>query len=389
MQVGERWGLRRREIALIFAFWTFMAVLSVANRVIDPRGPGLHLVPPSVPIVLTVFESYLWAALTPLVFRLASRLSLGRRNWLWRLPLLLGVGLALALLVHLTVGVVRTELLEGVPRRGQGAGLLPGIRRLWFLNDFIIYLGVLSAGFAREYFRRYEARSQEAIRLQAEAAALQAQLAEAQLATLRMQLNPHFLFNTLHAISALVGRDPAGVRRMISLLGDLLRLTLESGPAERTVEQELAFIGRYLEIMRVRFEGRLRVDIVLEPAARDALVPTLILQPLVENAVKHGVSRVLGEARIEVAARRVGDRLRLSVRDTGPGLPATGAPVRSRGIGLANTEARLRQMYGEDQRLSLQTVDTGGAVAEVEIPYRAAPAEASRPVEAAGVGHER
>jgi two-component system LytT family sensor kinase len=388
MHAEERWALRRREIGLILAFWTFLAILSAANRLIDPRGPGLHLLPPSVPIVLTLFESALWAALTPLVFRLAARSSLSRTNWLWRLPLLLAVGLVLALAVHLLVRVVRLELLEAVPRRGEsGAGLLPGIRRLWFLNDFIIYLGVLAAGFAREYFRRYEARSQEAIRLEAEAAALRAQLAEAQLASLRMQLNPHFLFNTLHAISALVGRDPAGVRRMISRLGELLRSTLESGPAERTVEEELAFIGRYLDIMQVRFEGRLRVETVLDPAAQDALVPALILQPLVENAVKHGVSRLQGEGHIEVAARRVGDRLRLSVRDSGPGLPAGAG--RPRGIGLENTEARLRQMYGQDQRLSLQAADTGGAVAEVDIPYRTAPAGAARPVEAAGASHER
>src|SRR5207237_6560655 len=124
--------------------------------------------------------------------------------------------------------------------------------RFVFINDFIIYLGVLSAGFAREYFRRYEARKEEAVRLSAEAASLRAQLAEAQLSSLRMQLNPHFLFNTLHAVSALVDRDPAGVRRMIARLGELLRSTLEEGgEAERTLEREMAFLERYLEIMQV------------------------------------------------------------------------------------------------------------------------------------------
>jgi signal transduction histidine kinase len=369
--------LSRREIALILAFWTFLALLSMANRVLDPRGPGLHVVPPSVPILLTLWETALWAALTPAVFWLAARFPPGRRNGLWRVPLLLVVGVVLALGVNFAVSLVRTELLEAVPRRGDVPLPIPSIRRFWFLNDFVVYLGVLAAGFARENFRRYEARHQEALRLRAEAAALQAQLAEAQVATLRMQLNPHFLFNTLHAISALVGRDPAGVRRMIARLSELLRSTLDdSGGAERTVEQELAFIRRYLEIMQVRFQGQLAVETVVEPAARDALVPTLILQPLVENAVKHGVGQRRGAGRIEVEARVVGDRVRLSVRDNGPGPgPRTdAAPGASTGIGLRNTEDRLRQMYGDDHRLAVEPAEEEGTRVVVEVPRRTAPA---------------
>ena len=369
------WRLGRQEVVLILAFWTFLAVLSAANRLVDPRGPGVHIVPPSVPIVLTVFESALWAALTPLVFRLAARFSLTRSNWMWRVPMLIGVGLVLALAVHSAIVLLRMELLEGLPRRPD-SGLLRGILRLWFLNDFILYLGVLAAGFAREYFRRYETRRKEALRLTAEAAGLQAQLAEARLAALRTQLNPHFLFNTLHAISALVGRDPAGVRRMIARLSELLRSTLEERSALRTVEREMDFIARYLEIMQVRFEGKLQVETVIEPAARDALVPTLILQPLVENAVGHGVAKVRGAGRVEVTARRVGDRVRLTVRDNGPGWPEGGPSAAGRGIGLRNTEARLRQMYGDGQRFLLENAEEGGARAVVEVPYRAgAPAE--------------
>jgi LytS/YehU family sensor histidine kinase len=258
---------------------------------------------------------------------------------------------------------------------------MPSIRRLWFLNDLVMYLGVLAAGFAREYFRRYEARNQEALRLRAEAAALQAQLVEAQLSSLRMQLNPHFLFNTLHAISALVGRDPAGVRRMIARLSELLRSTLqEKGSAERTVEQELAFIGRYLEIMQVRFQGKLAVDTRVDAEARDALVPTLILQPLVENAVKHGVGRREG-GRIELTARRVDGRVRLAVRDDGPGPAAreSAAVEGATGIGLQNTEARLRQMYGDEQRLLVEAGPEGGTVVVVEVPYRPGEAAAAVP----------
>jgi signal transduction histidine kinase len=381
MAPGTAWRLGGREVGLILAFWTFLSLLSIANRLIDPRGPGLHVVPPSVPIFLTLAETGLWAALTPLVFWLAARFSPGRRTWPWRLALLLLIGLVLALGVHLVVNLVRTELLENVPRRPDAPGVMPGIRRLWFLNDFIVYLGVLSAGFAREYFRRYEARNQEALRLRAEAAALQAQLAEAQVAALRMQLNPHFLFNTLHAISALVGRDPAGVRRMIARLSELLRSTLEeSGSAERTVERELEFVRRYLEIMQVRFQGKLDTRTVLDPAASDARVPTLILQPLVENAVKHGVSKRRGGGSIEVEARRHGARVRLTVRDNGPGpTPADAGRAANTGIGLHNTAERLRQMYGDEQRLSVEPAGGEGTLAVVEVPYRAAAVQAAAP----------
>jgi signal transduction histidine kinase len=384
-----RWRLGRREVGLIAAFWLFLALLSIANRVLDPRGPGLHVVPPSVPIVLTLVATGLWAVLTPPIFYLAARFPPGRTTWVWRLPLLLAVGLALTLLVHLAVSLARTELFEVVPRRGDPLSLTPGVRRLWFLNEFIIYLGILAAGFAREYFRRYEARQEEALRLRAEAAALQAQLAEAQVAALRMQLNPHFLFNTLHAISALVGRDPSGVRRMIARLSELLRSTLEeSGRAERTVERELAFIDRYLDIMQVRFQGKLEVKTTLDRAARDALVPTLILQPLVENAVKHGVAKRRGAGRIEVEARLAGDRVRLSVTDNGPGLaPARPGEGATAGIGLRNTEARLRQMYGEAQRLSVEPASEGGTRAVVELPFRAAP-EHERPRALSPAAHD-
>jgi signal transduction histidine kinase len=360
--------LRGREIALILAFWTFLAILMTANRLTDPRVQDRQLFPPSPPVLVTIFEAYLWATLTPLIFSLAARFPLGTRQWWWRLPALLAVGLALAFLVSTATMLFRTEFLD-IPRRRPGP--VPLLDRFLFLNDFIMYLGVLAAGFARDSFRRYQARNQEAARLQAEAAALRAQLAEAQLASLRMQLNPHFLFNTLHAVSALVDRDPAGVRRMIARLSELLRSTLEEGTRpERTVEEEIAFLRRYLDILQVRFQGKLEVDIDVDPGARDALVPTLVLQPLVENAVKHGVGSVRGGGRIEVRARRQGHRVTLSVRDNGPG-PAPGASIDG-GVGLRNTQARLRALYGDDQSLSLTAAEQGGALARIDLPYRAA-----------------
>ena len=382
-EAGPIRGLRAREIALIVAFWTFLAVLITANRLTDPRAADRPVAPASGPILLTLFEAYLWAALTPVIFWLARRFSLTRRQWFGRLVLLLAVGAGLALFVTLATTFLRNEVLE-IPRRTR-SGPMPLIERFLFFNDFIMYLGVLAAGFARDYFRRYEARNQEAARLQAEAADLRARLAEAQLASLRMQLNPHFLFNTLHAISALVDRDPAGVRRMIARLSELLRSTLEEGAQpERTLERELAFLSRYLEIMQLRFQGKLEVALDIDPEARAALVPTLILQPLVENAMKHGIANVRGGGRIDVRARREGDRLILSVRDTGPGPAAAAGGGPSTGVGLRNTGERLRQMYGEADALSLRPAEGGGAIAEIRMPYRPSADAEAPPVARAG-----
>jgi len=210
------------------------------------------------------------------------------------------------------------------------------------------------------------------VRLQAETARLQAQLAEARLSALRSQIDPHFLFNTLNAVSALVERDPRGVRRMIARLSELLRHSLEgAGEPVVTLRQELAFADRYLEIMRIRFQGSLEVEQRVDDEVCDALVPNLVLQPLVENAVKHGLGRLRGIGKIEIEARREEGRVVLRVRDNGPGMDGA-APARE-GVGLRNTRERLAQLYGADAALTLRTPDGGGFEAEVRLPWRAAP----------------
>jgi LytS/YehU family sensor histidine kinase len=262
------------------------------------------------------------------------------------------------------------------------------VRRARLLNDLIMYTGVLAAGIARDYFRRYHARRQEAVRLQAEAARLQAeaaqlqaQLVSARLAALRTQINPHFLFNTLHAVSTLVERDPRGVRRMIARLSELLRFTLEGAEEQEIpLERELSYLDRYLEIMQIRFQEALDVDTRVESSVLDALVPTLILQPLVENAVKHGTSKVNRPGRIEISGRRDGERLILLVRDNGPGL---GGALAEEGIGLRNTRDRLAQLYGADAALVLRSAEGGGTVAEVSLPYHT-----SADLRASGEGFE-
>ncbi len=385
----EPLAFRRVDLLLIFGFWTFIALLTAANALLDPRGRSVLTWFAGAPFALAFTTSYLWAVLTPLIFWMVSRFTVERRSWLARALLFFAVGVLVSIFVDISVGWLRVNVFHILPRRPP-AELTPitRITRFWFMNEFLVYVAVLAAGFARAYFLRYRARREEAMRLQAHAAQLQAQLADARLAALRTQLDPHFLFNTLHAVSALVEHDPRGVRRMIARLSELLRHTLEgTQEPEITLEQELALLQRYLEIMEIRFRGRLQVEMHVAPDVRGALVPNLILQPLAENAIKHGVSKIDGTGRIEVHAARDGDRLVLSVRDNGPGLSDQAA--HAEGLGLRNTRQRLQELYGLQYSATLRELDRGGVCAEIILPYHARIATSNTPAAVPVTGSRR
>jgi two-component sensor histidine kinase len=355
------------EAGLVVAFWTLMAVLMVSSRLLDARRPDpeprlLHFI---------FFRSYLWAVLTPLVFWVSHKFSIERPDW----PIRVGGHLFVALLVGAVVDMIGDAFVFYYVQppwldEGDTFNTLEDLFELDFLYEFAIYLAVLTAGFARDYFLRYQERQREATQLRAQTAELQGQLAEARLQALRMQINPHFLFNTLHAISTLVERDPGGVRRMIARLSELLRYTLEETDTQEVpLDQELDFLEGYLEIQRIRFQGRLDVEEDVPEETRKALVPNLILQPLVENAIKHGASQIEGEGRILIQARRAGDRLQVSVHDNGPGLSAGSGDGAPRGFGLRNTQERLESLYGDDQELALVPSESGGLVARITLPF--------------------
>jgi len=195
------------------------------------------------------------------------------------------------------------------------------------------------------------------------------QLAEARLHVLSAQLQPHFLFNALHAISALIWEDQARAERLLARLSEMLRLTLRSGTrVETTLAEELALLQRYAEVQEARYGDRLQVSFEVEPGVRGALVPRLILQPLVENAIRHGVTRRITPGRVDVRAWEREGKLHLVVRDDGVGL-RTGVPVRE-GVGLSITRERLRQLYGAEQRCELASVPEGGAVCSLSFPLR-------------------
>ncbi|MEO8452706.1 MAG: histidine kinase, partial [Gemmatimonadota bacterium] len=359
-------ALSRRELLLIFAFWTAYAILTVATWFLSPAGNA----PPfrAEFVAVAFFDAYLWAVLTPLLFWLTARFAETSLRAGWKVLLLFVIGLVLVLAVSTVIEQVHRWLL---PRPGRPGG--QRFSSIRYLSNLTTYFAVLAAGTARAYFERYQARRAEATKLEADSAQLQTQLAEARLETLRSQLNPHFLFNTLNAVAALVERDPKGVRRMIARLSELLRSTLEgSAEPEIPLSRELDLLRVYLEIMTIRFQGLLETTVDAAPEILDALVPNLILQPLVENAMKHGVSRAEAGGRIEVVARRVGDELVVTVRDSGPtGENADGAALVQEGIGLglSNTRQRLQRLYGTHQRFSLAPAENGGMIAEVVVPY--------------------
>ena len=228
------------------------------------------------------------------------------------------------------------------------------------------FLTVAAAAHALEARSRAHERELEAERIRS-------QLAESRFGALTAQLQPHFLFNTLQGISTLIMRDPVAADRMLASLSDLLREVLRRGD-KREVElgEELRVLEPYLDISRIRFGDRLTVTVNVDDETRCALVPFFVLQPLVENALHHGISSHAGAGRIEIEAREFGGRLLLTVTDDGPG---TALPDAGRGIGLANTRARLQELYGSEHSLELRRPTEGGFRVSVAIPYRVREAE--------------
>lgn len=310
-----------------------------------------------------------WAALTPAILWTARRWRLERGSGVRRLvphfvamlcagPVSIVAAYSLHLLVFTALGLI--------PPDGAAAWIAqrrPGI--VWgTLTGFLYYWILIGVYHAIVYQRLYRAEK-------VAAAEVAAQLAQARLDSLAMQLQPHFLFNTLNSISVLTAEDPQKANRMLLRLSELLRLTLD-GTAKHEVSlgEELLFLERYLEIQRVRFEDRLAVVFEIEPAARAARVPCLLLQPLAENAIRHGIEQDPGGGTLTVLARRSGDDLKLEVRDNGRGLREA-AGVRD-GLGLVNTRARLSQLYGARQRLEVNAPASGGVCVAITLPFRTA-----------------
>ena len=305
-----------------------------------------------------------WAAYTPLVLWAGRRWPLGGSSLARVIPRHLGFMLIIApaqistsyalhylglwLTGNQPPGTFGTALT--VLQSGLVWGTLSGSLYYWVL------LGLRAAFVYQRMYQEQRVTSAE----------LERRLTEASLEALRLQVHPHFLFNTLNAISAFIEADPDRARRMIARLGELLRRTLDGGTAaELPLARELELLAPYLEIQRIRFGDRLAIELDVSDAVASVPIPTLMLQPLVENAVEHGIKRTLDRACVRLSAERAGDRLRLEIADNGPG-PTGG----SEGVGLANTRARLEGLYGDGARFELRAVETGGTVVTIELPFR-------------------
>ena len=350
--------LAARGLAIL-ALWTLYAFFAASQNFMSRSysGGDMQFMPS---LKFSGLDAYLWAALTPVAFLLAGRLVISRANWWWAGPVLLIAGIAIGVL-HLIV-FVRLLPLAGYRTtfRARQTVLVTKLH-----SDVLTCWMLFAVRHGIEYYRRYRVRELAASRLQAK-------LAVAQLEVLKMQLQPHFLFNTLHAITALMYRDVEGADRMVTRLSDFLRLTLDSaGVQEVTLKREMEYLDKYLEIEQVRFGERLEVRRTVEPGTLDLLVPNLVLQPLVENAVRHGIAPRASGGRIDVIARESAGKLAIEVCDDGPGA----AEIRE-GVGISNTRARLEQLYGPAARLDLANAPGGGFRARLDIPAHTEPLHA-------------
>lgn len=322
---------------------------------------------------------YVWAALTPAILYMGRRFRLG---WPNRGVAILAHGTAIIAATTLNA-VVNTFVRRIVLSAEHGIFWLQVHESFSIMLPVcvIVYIGSILASYSKAVTRKYQARDMEAARLSA-------QLAEARLAALRMQLNPHFLFNSLNAIAGLVREhDNRAAVRVLAQLSDVLRHVLStSSVGEGPLREELEFIGEYLDIERVRFPERLHVTWHVEDETKEALVPSLILQPIVENALKHGIHQRSARGHIHIAATREGAVLRLVVRDDGRGFGSE-HPTGPFGVGLTNTRARLEQLYGARGRLSLGNTVHGGAEVMIELPYRLASTAANSPAPSRGAIH--
>jgi signal transduction histidine kinase len=345
------------------AVWIVLSLISASQRYADSLQT-------SSPVGFSVFLywslaiwSY-WALVTPLIFRLGERIPLGRGR------------LGLATLAHFALGLLfglsHIALFAGLGVLfGQSrAGATPtfvvefgrGLRAFLYV-ELIIYWAILGAAVARDSFRKYRER-------EARAGELEAQLGQARLEALRMQIRPHFLFNALNTVAMLVRnneRDRAV--QMVAGIGELLRSSLDDSPEQEVpLAAELGFVRRYLSIEEFRFPDRLRVEVDVPEELLSAEVPNLILQPLVENAIRHGVAKSSSSSFVRISARRQNGWLELAVEDDGPGLPAGWQPSAASGVGLRNVRARVEQLYGSRQEFVIQNVAPKGAAARLRIP---------------------
>ena len=361
--IARPWRGRAARWGLIFAVWTVLGFF-FTGQLYYTRLLGERPMTWGSAAAQQFIAPYLWAFGSILALWLADRYPVEGARWRRHLLLHLLFATGFVCVISGVFQAIYHLLFVQAPDKPY----LFSTTLQWIIynssENYGIYGLLLLLNQLFRYYRRFREGELRTSRLQT-------QLTRAQLEALKMQLQPHFLFNTLHSISALVHHHPDAADRMIARLGDFLRLTLEnSGAQVVSLQKELEFLTCYLEIERVRFQDRLTTSVEVEPAALDAPVPNLILQPIVENALRHGIAQTRGPGRVEISAKRQNGSLRIRVRDNGPGLAAitrTDDGLKE-GVGLSNTRARLEQLYGDAHRFDLENAPGGGLLVTMEIP---------------------
>jgi anti-sigma regulatory factor (Ser/Thr protein kinase) len=343
-----------------FGIWTVLGLAQAGQYYFFP-DPGDGPLSLTRALGLGFGLWYTWALLWLVAFPLARSFPLGSNHW--RGPLALHTAAAIyfaAIKIVIDYPIIKL-LYCPTPEKLTFPVFLQMACSGPFLRYILYYWAMIGVAHALDYYGKYREG-------ELHAAELEAGLVRAQLQLLKSQLHPHFLFNTLNAISALVHTDVEAADRMLARLGELLRLALEDfGLQEAPLAREMEVVRSYLEIEQARLGSRLSINLDVAANTLDAWVPTFLLQPLVENSIRHGIAPRAGRGHIEVRAWRDRDVLHLEVRDDGPGFPPK---LTSGGVGLANTRARLFHLYGEAQRLQTRNDPRGGCVVQVTLPFR-------------------
>ena len=347
---------------VVLSFFAIVLICLFVYRQLDYVANGVHRPP-----LLTFLEEFVGClagfAVFPLCYSVVIRFPLPSSQWRRNLCIQLGA-LCLISVLHTTlIALLRALILPAFGYANNSYGYLPVRYPMEFAHLFIFYWAGASLTYLFHEIRF--ARQQEIHQAQ-----LRANLAEAQLRNLRLQLEPHFLFNALNAISAAIYEDPAAADQMICRLADLLRHLVKNDQGQEvSLQQELENLELYVEIMQARLEQRLRFNMTVAEDAAKALVPQLVLQPLVENAIRHGMDPLTFAVDIAVSIHRRSDVLHITIWDAGPGIDTIRTTT---GVGLRNTKDRLRALYGENYKFEIRNAPDRGAIVEIQLPFRVA-----------------
>jgi hypothetical protein len=351
---------RLKSVLIITAIWTALALFSVAGAVVTFQQIGRPIEWRWL-LLSRLVDWYTCAIFTPLFIWMARRWPIERAHWTRTIPIWLAVTSVCVIPKYALDRVALHALFpsEDIPSLGN-------LVTRGFAIEIMVFWAMIGVIHAVVYYHRYRERETQAL-------VLQGQLAEARLEALGAQLHPHFLFNTLQGISTLLHRDADAADRMLARLSDLLRRTLHRGESQEvSLGEELETLDHYVAIQQIRFQDRLTVAKEIPPEAIDVLVPHFVLQPLVENAIQHGIARRAGSGRVIITAALNGDHLELGVTDNGAGLERSDDFPRE-GIGLGNTRRRLAALYGDRARLTLASAPEGGLRVTLSVPLRRSP----------------